>query len=104
MRPNPGRDAQVGEGGRRCNNAGLHCGRFAGLSIKSDQAMGLLVCGSDEELASSREVLQAAQRFAGHHGIVWQTSVPVMRAAGVKHIGRSQLLQLLRGTGKGDAA
>ncbi|NUP99531.1 MAG: hypothetical protein HUU35_06720 [Armatimonadetes bacterium] len=52
-------------------------------------------------LSESREV---AQRFAGREGRIYRSRVPRWPALAVAHRSRSDLVQLLRGQGKGEAA
>ncbi len=52
-------------------------------------------------VSESREV---AQRFAGADGRVYDTRVLTWAEHGVGHRARKELVQLLRGQGKGDAA
>ena len=52
---------------------------------------------------STSESQEVAEYFAGPSGSVWQTSVSVARAEGARHLSRKQLLQDLRGRGRGRA-
>ena len=52
---------------------------------------------------STTESVEVAERFAGRRGAVWSTTVPRAVAEGAKHRSRWQLLQDLRGRGKGQA-
>ncbi len=51
---------------------------------------------------STTESALVAERFAGKSGRVWETTVPKARSQGVDHRGRTELLSLLKGKGKGD--
>jgi hypothetical protein len=53
---------------------------------------------------STTESRETAGRFAGQGGRLYVTRVPAWRDAGVVHRSRRELVQLLRGYGKGDAA
>lgn len=52
---------------------------------------------------STTESEECARRFAGPHGRVWTTRVARAKEQGVGHISSQELLELLRGTGKGAA-
>ncbi len=52
---------------------------------------------------STTEERATAERFAGKSGHVYITSVPAWQKEDVNHRSRSELAQLLRGRGKGDA-
>jgi hypothetical protein len=52
---------------------------------------------------STSQSREAAIHFAQPGGL-WRTAVPVANKAGVGHVGNDELLGLLRGRGKGDAA
>lgn len=58
--------------------------------------------GRETPYLSATEVRDVAARF-GQGGAVWQTSVRKAGDQGVCHIGNAELMQLLRGFGKGDA-
>ena len=54
---------------------------------------------------SASEEIEWARRFAqGAGDAIWQAEVPRALAAGVKHRSCRELLGLLKGRGKGDAA
>lgn len=53
---------------------------------------------------STSESMSAAQHFAGRTGVVWSTTHSKACQQGVAHRPRKELLELLRGKGKGDAA
>ena len=59
--------------------------------------------GTESPYLSTTEAEQAAAFFAGPRGRVWQTAAPKCEASAVQHRPRKELLQLLRGTGYGDA-
>jgi len=52
---------------------------------------------------STTEMFEVAEYFAGPTGRVWQTDAAAAAGAGAKHLPRKQLLQNLRGFGKGKA-
>lgn len=52
---------------------------------------------------STTERREVAERFAGKTGRVYSTRVSAWRPRAVVHIDRKELLDLLRGRGKGDA-
>jgi hypothetical protein len=58
--------------------------------------------GRETPYLSSSQSLATAARFAGSDGSVYIGRPETWPAAGVKHRGRKELLQLLRGKGKGD--
>lgn len=60
--------------------------------------------GRESPYLSTTEDAATARRFAGPRGTVYRSHVPAWRADGVKHRSRRELLQLLRGKGKGDAS
>jgi hypothetical protein len=60
--------------------------------------------GRDTPYHSTSEEHDTAAYFAGKSGgRVYQTTVALVRAAGVGHISRIELLAMLKGTGRGDA-
>jgi hypothetical protein len=59
--------------------------------------------GRKTPFSSTTEVAGVAEYFAGSRGRVWQTDVKAASSAGAKHHPRKQLLQELRGFGKGKA-
>jgi hypothetical protein len=59
--------------------------------------------GRETPYSSTTEVPEIAQRFA-KRGRVWKTTVAAASSAGVSHVARIELLELLKGTGKGKAA
>lgn len=59
--------------------------------------------GRDTPYLSSTEALATASRFAGADGAVYVGRPETWSTAGVLHRSRKELLQLLRGKGKGDA-
>lgn len=60
--------------------------------------------GRDTPYLSTTEDRAVAGRFAGKHGAIWATDAKKLRATeGTRHISRKDLLQLLKGKGKGDA-
>lgn len=60
--------------------------------------------GRETPYLSTTESPEAARHFAHANGAVWRTMVARARRAGVGHRSRKELLQNLRGLGKGDAA
>lgn len=60
--------------------------------------------GRETPYLSATESGEVAHHFAHADGAVWKTMVARLRAAGVGHRSRKELLQNLRGYGKGDAA
>lgn len=52
---------------------------------------------------STTEDREVAARFAGRMGTIWETRVPALTPTAVRHISRKELLDLLKGKGKGDA-
>jgi hypothetical protein len=58
--------------------------------------------GRDTPYSSTSEVREIAQGFA-ERGRVWKTTVAAANGLGVGHIGRVELLGLLKGKGKGRA-
>jgi hypothetical protein len=59
--------------------------------------------GRETPYLSSTESSATASRFAGSDGAVYSGHPENWSAVGVKHRSRKELLQLLRGKGKGDA-
>lgn len=59
--------------------------------------------GQPSPYLSTTESEDTAAYFANPKGFVLSTSVPVLREAAVRYIGKTELLQLLVGIGKGDA-
>lgn len=55
-------------------------------------------------LSASEEHDSAAFFAKNHDGAVWETAVPRLTPEGIAHRSRKELLQLLKGKGKGDAA
>src|SRR5437764_837100 len=53
---------------------------------------------------STSELEEIAQRFAGKDGRVWYSLVQTIEALKLRYISNTELLSLLRGKGKGDAA
>jgi hypothetical protein len=60
--------------------------------------------GRKTPYVSTTEDEETAERFAGKTGRVWHALVTRFQAAGLRYISNSELLGLLRGKGKGDAA
>lgn len=60
--------------------------------------------GRNTPYLSTTEDEETAKRFAGEPGRVWYTLVARIQAAGLRYISNSELVGLLRGKGKGDAA
>lgn len=61
--------------------------------------------GRETPYMSTSEAYDCAERFAQEHdGAIWETSVARAQTHGVKHRSRKELLDLLKGTGKGDAS
>ena len=60
--------------------------------------------GRDTPYVSTTEDEQTAERFAGRNGRVWYSLVARINAGRLRYISNSELLGLLRGKGKGDAA
>jgi hypothetical protein len=60
--------------------------------------------GRSTPYSSTTEDEPTAARFAGKDGRVWHTLVARVQASGLRYISKSELLSLLRGRGKGDAA
>ena len=59
--------------------------------------------GRETPYASTTEDEEIAKRFAGHDGCVYETKVDTIQKNDAKHISRRELLQLLKGKGKGRA-
>jgi hypothetical protein len=59
--------------------------------------------GRPTPFTSVTEREEAARRFAGKRGRVWNTNVPTTRSQGAKHHSRDRLLRDLRGHGRGIA-
>ncbi|MBI4700356.1 MAG: hypothetical protein HY744_04160 [Deltaproteobacteria bacterium] len=59
--------------------------------------------GRSTPFTSTTESVEVAEYFAGQTGQVWQTDVPTATTAGAEHLPRKQLLENLRGFGKGKA-
>jgi hypothetical protein len=59
--------------------------------------------GQPSPYLSASESEEVAQRFARDEGWVYQAKVPEWDAHKVRHVPFKELLQLLRGNGKGDA-
>jgi len=59
--------------------------------------------GRETPYVSTTEDEEAASRFAGNEGCVYHTKVDKIRKYEAKHISRRELLQLLKGKGKGRA-
>ena len=59
--------------------------------------------GRETPYLSSTESRSTATRFAGSDGTVYLGQPGMWASVGVKHRSRKELLQLLRGKGKGDA-
>lgn len=59
--------------------------------------------GRETPYLSSSESFDVAERFAGQDGRVWEAFTASSRANGVAHLPLTELLNLLRGTGKGNA-
>lgn len=57
--------------------------------------------GGATPFTSTTESRDVATRFAGSAGRVWTTEVPAATANGARHLPRLQLLQDLRGRGRG---
>jgi hypothetical protein len=61
--------------------------------------------GRETPYLSASEARDCAERFAQEHdGAVWETTVARAQSHGVNHRSRKELLNLLKGTGKGDAS
>lgn len=60
--------------------------------------------GRETPYTSTTESEDAASHFAGPHGAVWKTDSWRAATAGAKHWSKKQLLENLRGYGKGRAA
>jgi len=60
--------------------------------------------GRDTPFVSTTEDEDVAERFARPDGRVWYTLVSKIEAAELRYISKAELLDLLRGKGKGDAA
>lgn len=60
--------------------------------------------GRETPYLSTSEWRDIAELFAGREGRVWQTKVPRAKAEKVRHLSRRELVQLLRGKGKGAAS
>jgi len=60
--------------------------------------------GRETPYISTTEEREIAERFAGARGVVYRTEVPAWRNCGVRHISRVELLDLLKGSGKGNAS
>ncbi len=59
--------------------------------------------GRETPYLSATESETIAERFVGTDGRVWKTIVARIKASGIQHISRAELLRLLRGRGKGAA-
>jgi hypothetical protein len=59
--------------------------------------------GRETPYLSTTESQAVARRFAGKHGRVWATSSAAARQESVGHISHAELLDLLKGKGKGRA-
>ena len=59
--------------------------------------------GRDTPYSSTTESEEVAEFFAGGGGRVWTTTVKAASAEGAAHLPRKQLLQNLKGFGKGKA-
>ncbi|MCP4655546.1 MAG: hypothetical protein GY856_09025 [bacterium] len=59
--------------------------------------------GRETPYLSTTESDHVAERFAGNDGQVRQTWVRSARENGIRHIGRSELRNILKGSGKGTA-
>jgi hypothetical protein len=59
--------------------------------------------GRDTPYLSCTEIEDTAKRFAGRSGKIYQTFPPAWNEENVKHRSRKELLDLLKGDGKGDA-
>ncbi len=59
--------------------------------------------GRETPYLSTSELREAAEHFAGRGGRVWSAMLRVLRREGLGHVSRRDLLDLLRGTGKGRA-
>lgn len=57
--------------------------------------------GRETPYLSTSEDFESAENFS--NGAVWQTLVRIARAESVGHIGRAELLLLMKGNGKGKA-
>jgi hypothetical protein len=53
--------------------------------------------------SSTSESEEVAEHFAGARGQVWRTSASAASTAGAKHLARKQLLENLKGFGRGKA-
>ncbi len=60
--------------------------------------------GRSTPYLSTTESREVAERFAGRHGQVYTTRPPKWKKHGVGHLSRRELLQLLKGRGKGRAS
>jgi len=59
--------------------------------------------GRSTPYQSTTEAEETAVHFAGHAGRVYRTTATAAEAQSVAHVGRLELLRLLRGAGKGRA-
>lgn len=59
--------------------------------------------GRETPYLSSTEHADTAKRFAGRHGSVFQAAPREWGSSSVKHRSKKELLDLLKGKGKGDA-
>lgn len=59
--------------------------------------------GRETPYLSTSESSRVAERFAGRAGQVWRARIPSVRENGIGHIGRAELMDLLKGWGKGAA-
>lgn len=60
--------------------------------------------GRETPYLSTTEFRETAGRFAGRNGSIFNTMPKEWNKSAVKHRSRRELLDLLKGTGKGDAA
>lgn len=60
--------------------------------------------GRETPYLSTTEDDDVAARFAGRSGAIWWTSVAKVQAQSLRYISKGELLEVLRGKGKGDAA
>ena len=59
--------------------------------------------GRDTQWTSTTETEVTARHFARPHGRVWETDKSTATTQGARHLSKKELLQLLKGFGKGQA-
>ncbi|MCX7092376.1 MAG: hypothetical protein NTY50_02830 [Methylobacter sp.] len=85
--------------------------RKTGVSIPNPTADGSIVRhilflegpGRETPYLSTSEEYESANNFAAGGGVVWEIYLKTVRAEGVAHISRTELLSLMKGNGKGKA-